>query len=59
MATKAQREAVRRYDDAHTRQIKLKLNITTDADVIERLRAVDNVQGYIKGLIRKDIKAGE
>lgn len=59
MATKAQREAVKRYDAAHTVQFKIKLNIATDADIIERLRGAENVQGYIKNLIRKDIKAGE
>lgn len=59
MATKALLKAIDKYDKAHTRQFKLKLNIKTDADVIERLEAVDNVQGYIKELIRNDIKTGE
>lgn len=58
MATEAQKRAVKRYDLTHTRQFKIKLNIVTDADIIERLEAQSNVQGYIKALIRKD-KAGE
>ena len=33
----------------------LKLNKEQDADVIERLDAQENRQGYIKGLIRDDI----
>ena len=45
-----------RYDAAHTAQIKLKLNTTTDADILSRLAAVDSKQGYIKRLIREDIK---
>ena len=33
----------------------LKLNKEQDADVIDRLDAQENRQGYIKGLIRDDI----
>ena len=56
MATDAQKQAVRRYDDTHTRQIKLKLNEKTDADILERLDSVGNIQGYIKRLIREDME---
>ena len=52
----AQKRAVRRYDDKATRQIRLKLNLKTDADILERLSKVDNMQGYIKHLIREDIE---
>ena len=51
------KEADARYDSTHTRQIKLKLNLKTDADILEKLDSVDSKQGYIKELIRKDIKA--
>ena len=54
--TDAQRQAGARYDAANTKQIKLKLNVRTDADILERLGAADNVQGYIKKLIRQDIQ---
>ena len=47
--------AVRKYDAANTKQIKLKLNKTTDADILKALEECDNVQGYIKSLIRKDV----
>ena len=47
-----------RFDAEHTRQIKLKLNRRTDADILQRLDAQPNVQGYIKALIRADIKEG-
>lgn len=32
----------------------LKLNVVNDKDIIERLKAQDNKQGYIKELIRVD-----
>ena len=44
------------WDAANTRQIKLKLNIRTDKDILDKLDRTDNVQGYIKALIREDIK---
>lgn len=46
----------RRYDETHTRQITLKLNLKTDADILWRLGGEDNTQGYIKALIREDIR---
>ena len=46
-----------KYDKANTRQIKLKLNIGTDNDILEKLDKVPNKQGYIKALIRQDIAA--
>ena len=54
-ATDAQLRAVARYDSRNTKQVKLKLNLKTDEDVIKRLEEQDNVQGYIKRLIREDI----
>lgn len=48
-------EAQAKYDKNHTKGIYLKLNKDTDADIIARLEEVDNRQGYIKELIRKDI----
>lgn len=55
MATEAQLRAGAKYDAKATRKIVLKLNLKTDADVLERLDSVGNRQGYIKDLIRKDI----
>lgn len=49
-------EAQERYDRDNTVQIKLKLNKKTDADVIEKLNSEPNKQGYIKELIRADLK---
>ena len=55
MATDAQHRASARYDKDNTRQVLLKLNLKTDADILARLNEVDNMQGYIKQLIRKDL----
>lgn len=55
-ATEAQKRARLRYDAANTTQVHLKLNLKTDADIIEKLREVDSKQGYIKHLIREDIR---
>ena len=55
MATEAQRRAQAKYDKANTKGVYLKLNLTTDADIIEHLASKQSVQGYIKQLIRRDI----
>lgn len=44
------------YNRDNVRQVKLGLNIKTDADIIQKLESVDNIQGYIKALIRADMK---
>lgn len=43
------------YDKRATRQILLKLNRGTDADILDHLDAQANKQGYIKELIREDM----
>ena len=53
--SKAQLRAVDRYDKENTVQVKLKLNIKTDSDILEKLDSEPNKQGYIKELIRADI----
>lgn len=58
MQTEAQKKAQERYDSANTVQIKMKLNRSTDADILARLDEVGNKQGYIKELIRADIAKG-
>jgi hypothetical protein len=55
--SKAQLRAQAKYDKDNTVQVKLKLNKKTDKDIIVRLAAADNQQGYIKELIRADIRA--
>jgi len=46
-----------KYNSKNVKQLKLNLNIKTDADIINALEAVPNKQGYIKELIRKDMKS--
>lgn len=45
-----------RYDKKNTTGVFLKLNKSTDADILAKLAEVDNRQGYIKALIRADLK---
>lgn len=52
----AQARASAKYDAAHTVQVHLKLNTGTDADILQRLDQVGSKQGYIKGLIREDMR---
>ena len=54
-ASKAQLKAQAKYDKENTVQIKLKLNKTTDKDIIDYLSNCDNKQGFIKYLIRLEI----
>lgn len=62
MTTEAQKRAQRNYDRNSRDKFKvmtLKLNREADKDIIERLTSIGNMQGYIKELIRKDIKLDE
>jgi len=56
MATEAQMRALKKYDKANTKQVHLKLNKRTDADVLNRLQQVGSKQTYIKRLIREDME---
>ena len=56
MASEAQIKAQKKYDAENTLQVHLKLNRRTDEDVLEKLDSVPNKQGYIKQLIRADLK---
>lgn len=52
----AQKRASAKYDKKYTKGLYLKLNMKTDADIIDHLRKVEKVQTYIKKLIRDDMK---
>ena len=41
-----------KYDKANTRMFTLKLNRTTDADILQQLEDAENKQGYIKQALR-------
>lgn len=57
--TIARRRANAKYDASNTTQVKFKFNNKTDADVIKRLNEVPNKAGYVKSLIRADIKTNQ
>ena len=45
-----------KYKRKNIKQMKLDLNRNTDSDIISFLEKCENKQGYIKSLIRNDIK---
>lgn len=47
-----------KYNAAHTKIVPIRLNFSTDQDILTRLESVDSVAGYIKQLIREDIQRG-
>lgn len=44
-----------KYDKANTKNFTLKLNLKYDKDILSWLKTLDNKQGKIKELIRKEI----
>lgn len=54
--TQAMIRAVAKYNKDNIIQISVKLNRSTDKDIIDHLDQVESKQGYIKDLIRKDIR---
>lgn len=56
MSTQAQKRASIKYDALNTTRLYVRLNNKTDADILEHLNQIENKQGYIKDLIRKDMK---
>lgn len=54
-----QSEAQAKYDAKATRRFSLKLNLKSDADIIEKLESVESMQGFIKEAIRAYISKGE
>ena len=49
-------ESVKEWRKRNLVQIGFMLNRNTDADIIGWLNSVDNKQGYLKDLIRHDMK---
>lgn len=45
-----------RYAKKNKKQYKIDCIITTEQDIIDKLESQKNKAGYIKGLIRADIK---
>lgn len=51
-----QTEYLARYEKENLRQIRLKINRKTEPEILEWIEKQDNIQGYIKELIRKDME---
>lgn len=45
-----------RWHKANTVNLSIRLMLNTEKDIIEKLNSVDSKAGYIKQLIRADIK---
>lgn len=56
MSTDAQKRASLKYNVNNTTRVYVQLNNKTDADVIAKLNTVESKNGYIKELIRRDIR---
>lgn len=55
--SEAYKKAQQKYDAENTKSYTLKLNRKTDAAMIEHLDKQPNRQGYLKGLIKKDMES--
>ncbi len=40
----------------NTRLFNLRASISTESDIIKKMESVDSISGYLKALIREDIK---
>ena len=49
-------KASNKYNSTHTKIIPIRLNLETDADILAHLETVSSKMGYIKQLIREDMK---
>lgn len=56
LLTDAKRKTNMDYDRKNTKLIGMKLNKNTDADILAFLAKQENIQGYLKALIREDMK---
>ena len=53
--TEAQKKASAKYDKNNTRIFAIKLNRNTDADLIGLLEKQENIQGFIKDILRRKL----
>lgn len=56
MVSDAKRKTNMDYDRKNTKLVGMKLNRNTDADILNFLEKQENIQGYLKRLIREDIE---
>lgn len=57
MVRESQLRASKKYNEKNCRVITMKLSKIYDKDVLDRLDSVDNRQGYVKALVRKDLSS--
>ena len=55
ITSECQKRAQAKYDAEHTRRYSLKLNLTTDRDIIQWFWKQRSIQGTIKRLIRQEM----
>ena len=55
----AQAEYMANYEKENLRQIRLKINRKTEPELLAWIEKQENIQGYIKELIRKDMEQAE
>lgn len=55
-SSEAQKKASAEFNKRKTVQVALRLNIEKEKDIIDKLNSVPSKMGYIKQLIREDIK---
>lgn len=53
---KEKNKRIVKYIKENVKQTCLALNVKTDRDILDKLETVDSKNGYIKSLIREDIK---
>ena len=54
-AKQAHLAAARRYNEKHFVTYRLKVSIDGEPDIASKLKSVEDMGDYIKGLIRKDL----
>ena len=49
-------KAINKFNKEKTKLVNVRLNVNTDADILAKLETVGSKMGYIKRLIREDMK---
>lgn len=52
----ARRRAEKKYQSVNTKLLQIRLNFRTDQDILDKLSTEESMSGYVKRLIREDIR---
>ena len=52
----ARRRAEKKYQAENTKLLQIRLNFRTDQDILDKLSTEESMSGYVKRLIREDIR---